>query len=214
MEKNKIWQINKKSMLVVEEEKKVYRLKHGMLASIPLICKGEDCPYASVCRINEQDRVAKERYLMEISAILSRFESLCAHFEIDTEVEEIEISNVVDVSMIKDIVDIEIQILRCENLVAVSGDFIAEHIAQVDRDGHAYYEDIIHPGLEYKMKLIEQRNKIYTRLNATRKDKIEINKKTGDYSAKALDLIEKVHKQIENLDLDNIPFGDGGESNG
>lgn len=199
----KLWNLSNKAIAVVDDEKKVHRLKHGMLASIPLLCK-KSCPFKATCRIEEDDRDYDGRCLVEIAALLQRFEDLCLHFEIDTKSEEIEPENVVDISLIKDIVDIEVQILRSENLIASSGNFMAEHISQVDKFGTPYYEEIIHPALEYKLKLLEQRNKVYTKLNATRKDKLAIAKTKGGYTEKALELIEKVKGMVDDLDLDDL----------
>ena len=203
----KLWSISSKAIAHIEEEKKTYRLKHGMLASIPLLCKGEMCPFIETCRVPKDELEEGGRCLTEISAILSRFEDLCAHFEIDTAVDTIEPENVVDVSLIKDIVDIEVQILRAENLIARSGDFMAKHIAQIDKFGNAYYEDVIHPSLEYKMKLVEQRTKVLSKLNATRKDKASVDKGKGDYTDKALELIAKVKDKLKDVDLDSLDLG-------
>ena len=199
----KLWNIPDKSVKYVEEERQVFRLKHGMLASIPLVCK-LSCPFKATCRIPADDRDTGGRCLVEIAAILQRFEDLCKHFDIDTKNDEIESENVVDISLVKDIVDIEVQILRAENLIASSGNFMAEHIAQVDKFGTAYYEDIIHPALEYKIKLLDSRNKVYTKLNATRKDKLAIDGAKGGYTEKALELIAKVKEKVKDLNLDDI----------
>lgn len=199
----RLWNVKDSTREYIEEEKKTYKLKHGMLASIPLICKGNKCPFISTCRGIESMDVGG-RCVVEISAILSRFESLCSHFDIDVSNETLEAKDVVDVSLVKDIVDFEVQILRAENLIASSGNFMADHIAQVDKFGEAYYEEIIHPSLEYKLKLIEQRNKIYTKLNATRKDKSALLKGQDSYTEKALELIEKVKKKVGNIDLEEV----------
>lgn len=199
------WKVSSGGEQVIREEKKIHRLKHGMTASIPLVCKKEHCPFIGTCRISKEDRDANSRCLMEIAAILQRFESLCKFFKINDKEDTINEEDIVDVSLIKDIVDYEIQILRVENLIAKNGDFMAEHIAQVDKFGEAYYEDIIHPALEYKIKILDQRNKTYSKLVATRKDKLDVQKKGNEgYTKHAIAIIEKVKAKVKDIDLDEF----------
>lgn len=200
---NSVWNLNENSIREIEKQKKSKNIKHGMLASIPLICKGKKCPFFITCTANKEELEIDNRCVIEIGAIMARFEALCKHFKINTD-EEVKDEEVVDISMIRDIVDIEIQILRAENKIAINGDFIAEHIAQVDRDCNPYYEDIVHPAMEYKLKLIDSRVKLLQKLNATRKDKADIKSKQGDYGAKAKSIIDKVKARCKDINLDDI----------
>lgn len=202
----KLWKLTDNQIEEVQSTKDNYKLRHGMLASIPLNCKGDKCPFLETCNVSSENRIYGERCLQEISAIVARFEDLCLHFGINVNNDYIEPKDVVDVSMIRDVVDLEIQILRAENKIAIDGDFMAEHIAQVDKACNAYYEDVIHPASEYKLRLIDARAKILSKLNSTRKDKSIIDIKKENHVDKAIQLIEKVKKKLDGVNLDEIDF--------
>lgn len=205
----KVWGLSEDNLNQVTELKKVYKLKHGMLASIPLVCKNLKCPYLDICKIEESKRVEGERCLQEIAAIVARFEDLCSHFGIENvEDENIAKCDVVDVSMIRDVVDLEIQILRSENKIAIDSDFMSEKISQIDRACNPYYENVIHPSAEYKLKLIDSRNKILSKLNGTRKDKINVEKTTEVANQKAQEIVKNVKERLKkaNINIDNIDY--------
>jgi len=192
-------------------------LKHGLFAHIPLICRGNVCPYKSACPI--ENKPVGERCPVEIGAILSRFESLCNHFGIRfNEKGEVHVEDVVDSSMIRDLVDLEIQILRADNKLAIDGDFIGKTVKSVSEQGQVYYDDIVTPAAEFKMVLLKQKNKVLEKLNATRKDKTDSYKDdhTAKQSKHLLDKIEELANKnnieaidFEDVDLDNVVVEEG-----
>lgn len=201
---SKMWIIPETSKGSLENINNVFKSKHGMFANIPLVCKGNNCPYFETCLVDAKDRLEGSRCLLEISAIITRFEEYCKHFGIEADGDEINPKDLVDVSMIRDIVDLEIQILRAESKIAISGDFMAAHIAQVDKKCNAYYEDVIHPASEYKDKLVDKRLKILGKLNATRKDKAALLSEASNYSNKAKTIIDTIKEKVGDIDIDNI----------
>lgn len=187
----------------IERLKTNYSLKHGMYASIPLVCKGTDCPYYDVCTVDAKLRVNGIRCPMEIAAIMNRFDSWCMHFEIQQEGQYISERDLVDASLIRDLVDNEIQTLRADNKIAMSADFIQRSVAEIDRKCNVYYEDVIHPAAEYKLSLQEKRYKILNLLNSTRKDKADLLKQKNSYGEKSQTILEKVKNAIPKIDLDD-----------
>lgn len=201
----KMWKIPDSHKKYLEETSQMYKEKHGMFSSIPLICRGRKCPFFQTCTVDPFARIENSRCLMEVSAILSRFENYCSHFGISLEGDYIESKDLVDVSMIRDVIDAEIQIIRADNKIAISGDFMAEHISQIDKKCKAYYEEIIHPAAEYKNRLIESRHKMLNKLNATRKDKSDLLKNANNYSNKAQTIVEVVKQKAGgSINLENI----------
>lgn len=199
-----MWMVPGTSIQDVEAIAERSRLKHGMFSSVPMVCKGVDCPYFQTCTASPQARMVDSRCVVEIGTLLARYEVLCRHFGIDLSEPTIQDKDLVDASMIRDLVDNEIQILRAENKIAISADFMAKHISQIDKKCNPYYEDIIHPAAEYKMKLLDQRYRLLQKLNATRKDKVDILKNTNSYSAKAQSIIDKVKNKAKDLNIDDI----------
>ena len=121
-----MWGISPAVIKEIGNMNRVYSSKHGMFASVPIICKGPDCAYKDVCMVSQAQRIVGQRCPMEIAAILSRYEQWCMHFEIDTSNDVINPKDLVDATLIKDLVNIEVQILRAENKIALNGDFMSD----------------------------------------------------------------------------------------
>lgn len=190
----------------VTKSAKKTNLKHGLFANIPLICRGKLCPYNSACPI--ENKPVKERCPVEIGAILSRFESHCEHFGIRfDEKGKIHNEDVVDSSMIRDLVDIEIQILRADNKLAIDGDFIGQTVSAVTEQGQVYYDDVVTPAAEFKMTLLKQKNKLLEKLNATRKDKSNALK-DDHTSQQSKHLLQRVSEITKNQEMIEIDFED------
>lgn len=177
---------------LVEEAGSRTKMKHGMFASVPLICKDLACPYSSICTIPENKRLAGKRCAMEAGAIVARFDTWCQHFKIEFENGFVRNEDIADVSLIKDLVENEVQTIRAENRLAISGDFIGKTIVEVDRNCKVHTEDTVTPEAEYKLSLQEKRYKILQLLNATRKDKNDsgLNQNLGES-------VNSVFKQVQ-----------------
>ena len=182
-----------------------FSTKHGMLASVPLMCRGVDCPYRATCTIENDNELPRgHRCPIEIGAIMSRFEHWCNHFGIRIENGLIDDGDLVDATLIRDLVDNEIQTLRAENRIAISADFIAKTIAAVDKKCQAHHNDDISPEATYKMSLLDKKFKILQLLNSTRKDKSGNKSIELTPSQQAISIFnqiqEKLSKQSEDKD--------------
>lgn len=205
-----IWKLKDTSIAKVDTLVPNYKLKHGMFAGIPIICKKDKCPYKESCYLPEAHREEGERCPVEIAAIISRFDSWCKHFEIESSGDYIDDADLVDATLIRDLVDIEVQILRAENRIAINGDFIGSTISTIDNKGKAYYEETVTPEAEFKLGLLEKRYKVLQLLNSTRKDKRETlnNNNMSDEAMGIFKEINEKMEQLKNIDLDNISFED------
>lgn len=118
--------------------------------------------------------------------------------------------DLVDASLIRDLVENEIQLLRAENKIAISGDFIGQTVSSVDQRGNAYYENAVTPEAQYKLQLQDKRYKLLNLLNSTRKDKASETKQLTP-SEEALSVFKKINEQIAKAShsmpsLDQIDF--------
>lgn len=202
-----VWGLDDAALIKAETSAQKFKLKHGMFAGIPIICKADKCPYVGVCSISAKHRVVGERCPVEIGAILARFDAWCAHFMITPNGDYIKDEDLVDATLIRDLIDNEIQILRAENRIAMSADFIAKTIATVDNKGRAYYEDVVSPEAQFKLQLLDKRYKILQLLNSTRKDKAKDLKLELNPSQQAMSIFKTISEKVAGLDLDEI----GGE---
>lgn len=200
-----VWGLSDAALVRAEVSSNKFKLKHGMFAGIPLVCKKEKCPYEVVCTLPDNHRITGDRCPIEIGAIMTRFEAWCSHFGIASDGDYIKDEDLVDATLIRDLVDNEIQILRAENRLAMNADFIAKTITTVDSKGRAYYEDAITPEAEFKLQLLDKRYKILQLLNSTRKDKSKDSKYELNPSQQAMNIFRDIAgKMQQGLDLDSL----------
>lgn len=167
--------------------------KHGLFANVPIICKGERCPYIGTCTVDILNLPTGYRCPLEIGAIMARFESYCDEFNVSEK-------NAVDLGQIKQLVDLEVMIMRCDSKMAISADFIEETLKDVTKTGTPIYEKVVTQANQFKMTLIDKHGKILKDLAATRSSK----KDTGnddDASKVASVLMKRVHEISSQLGM-------------
>ncbi len=210
-----MWGLDKGRIQQVSNISRAYFNKHGMFASIPILCRGKDCVYKDVCMVDPSERVVGARCPMEIAALITRFNQWCKHFNINADGESIESKDLVDATLIKDLVNIEIQILRAENKIALSGDFMGETLVEVDRKCNAYYGQIITPEAEFLMTLQDKKVKILNQLNATRKDKANDKRKetASDEAVRIFQQMQELQREQNQsqFDIMDVEFDENGE---
>lgn len=208
-----MWGISSAVIKEIGNMNRIYSSKHGLFASVPIICKGPDCAYKDVCMVSQAQRIVGQRCPMEIAAILSRYEQWCMHFEINTTDDMIDPKDLVDATLIKDLVNIEVQILRAENKIALNGDFMADTLLDIDKKCKPYFGKIVAPETEFLMTLQDKKIKILNQLNATRKDKAADKRKESASDA-AIEIFQKV-KELERkqqvINISDLNFDESGE---
>lgn len=190
-----VWGMDTALAAVAQNAQGLYKIKHGMFASVPIVCKDTQCPYKDVCRIDPAFRIVGQRCPQEAGAILARYEQWCRHFKIEFEGDMVSDNDLVDASLIRDLVENEIQLLRAENKIAISGDFVKQTIANIDQRGNVYYEDTVTPEAQYKLQLQDKRYKLLNLLNSTRKDKASELKQLTP-SEEALSIFKRIHEKV------------------
>lgn len=191
------WTRNPAAVQAIEVAKRLRHTKHGLYASVPIICKAEACPYAEQCELQQMQLAPYgEKCPMEIAAIEDLFVRYCKDMNINPE----DPNQQVDAIMVKEVVDLDISMLRCDKKMAVSADFIIDQVVSVTEDGEAISRQELHPLTEYKEKLRTQKYKTLNLLNSTRKDK-EGSKTTVvfDPSARAAEML-KIKQDMAMLD--------------
>ena len=149
---------------------------------------------------------------MEIAAILSRYEQWFAHFDINTVQDVIDSKYLVDATLIKDLVNIEVQILRAENKIALNGDFMSDTLLDIDKKCQPYYGKIVSPEAEFLMSLQDKKIKILNQLNATRKDKAADKRKesASDEAIRIFQQVKELEKQQQIINVSDIEFDENG----
>lgn len=159
------WQFSEKGNQALVVARQMAAVKHGLYASIPMLCKEHQCPYAGTCPLLAMDLAPKgERCPLEVSKIMKRFEQYSQELDIDED-------NIVDMTLVKDLIDIDIQLIRADNKLAVDADFIQDVIVTITEHGDEITQPQIHKAVDYKDKLLKKRHDILGLLHSTRKDK-------------------------------------------
>ena len=204
--------MNSPAIWEISNINKIYSSKHGMFASIPIICRANDCVYKDVCMVTQPQRILGQRCPMEIAAILSRYEQWCAHFDIDTSQDVIAPEYLVDATLIKDLVNIEVQILRAENKIALNGDFMADTLLDIDKKCNPYFGKIVAPETEFLMTLQDKKIKILNQLNATRKDKASDKKESAsDTAIRIFQQVKELEKAKQVVSISDMNFDEDGD---
>jgi hypothetical protein len=159
------WQISDKGKEAIRIAVGMAQTKHGLAAGVPIICKGGECPFRETCylQITGMD-VPGERCPIEIAAVVKRFDAYMEELDIKEE-------DTTDMSLLKNLVDIEIQLVRADKKMAADGNIVEDIVVAIGEDGTPYYKPEITRAAEFKMKLLNEHSKILSYLHATRKDK-------------------------------------------
>jgi hypothetical protein len=180
------WGLDEKMVKGINRASSISSLKHGMMAQIPIRCYGEKCPYAETCYIPPDERPANGRCPVEVAAIMDLFDKYCHNLGVTKD-------DIVDIGLIKELVDLDIQLVRADNRLAASADFVEEVVTFVTNNGQAYTTPQLNKAVEYKDKIRRERHRILQLLNSTRKDR-ESGTRVGDPSTFAAALMAKARE--------------------
>lgn len=182
-----IWRLPQQHIAQVKNTYDITNSKHGLFTNVPIICKGEGCPYIGTCTVPVINLPQGYRCPIEIGAIMARFERYCEEFGVTER-------NAVDLGQIKQLVDIEIMIMRCDSKMAMSSDFIEESLKDITKTGVPIYEKVVTQANQFKMTLLERHARILKDLAATRSSKKE--KGVEDDASKVASIIMKRVQEV------------------
>lgn len=178
------------SMDEVSRHRQSFNLKHGMFANVPMICKGTECPMHELCDIPIRKRPVFKRCPIEIAAIIDRYDKYASELGLGPE-------DYFDQSQVKDLIDIEVKLLRTNGHLAISGHFIQEVVAAIDDKGNVHTRPELNKATEYEEKLLARKSKILADLNSTRRAKNQ-DTNTNEASSFASDLMRRAQDAQKN----------------
>lgn len=189
------WGLNPESLQTIRTAGALLSIQHGLASNVPIICRHNDCPYAEACWAIPQGLARRgERCPVEAAKVLKKFEVY---------VSEIPDANNIDLGLIKELVDIEIQIERADMKMAIDGDFVQEIAAFGTEGGDIVTQPQLHKASEYQDKLWKRKFEILQLLHLTRKDKagdkLTINMDPSTFTAQ---LLRKKQELEENNIID------------
>jgi hypothetical protein len=175
-----------------EEEKKAaieeirpQKTRTAMFTSIPMSCKAEKCPFADTCPLMKINLAPKAKPCPLEMAIVSQFTQEYME-ELDVHPE-----NLVEVSMVRDLVDQEVQYMRKTKLLAKEH-FIQENVIGVDSNGTPILKKELHLAVELEDKLHRRRRDLRNQLLATREAKAKAGQAQIDSAQAISDIVSKI----------------------
>jgi hypothetical protein len=159
------WSMSEKGHVAISASMAMLSTKHGMYANIPIICKGDSCPYAATCQILKNDLAPfGEPCPSEIAKIIKKYDDVCRELSITDEDE-------VDKMLLRDLINYEIMLDRCDSKVAQKADFIEIVPFAVGEDGTVLERPELDQAVVFREKIAKKKNETLQLLNSTRKDK-------------------------------------------
>ena len=174
-------------------------LKHGFTASVPILCTGEKCPYASKCPMVEMNNCPMGKDCPIEATLIDMWQ---ADYMRDLEIDP---NNKVDSSLVSDIVFWEVLEKRATEELAKKPEILRRNVAgfQETSDGvKPVYKDEMNQIVNFLEKAQKQRLKIMNALIATREAKAkDSNRSISDPSTYAAKLLDKA-KELQNKAAD------------
>ena len=126
-----MWGYSKAGIQAKKAAMTMLSTKTGMYARIPLVCKSDNCPYASTCKLLNYDLAPYgEPCPIETAGIEYRYAEYAKQFNLDE-------SNFTDRTLVSDLINLDIMLERCKALLS-EGSLIEEEFAGVSEQGDVY----------------------------------------------------------------------------
>ncbi len=166
------------------------KTRTSMFSSIPMNCEGPRCIFADTCPLLKENLAPVSNPCPIEMSIVAQFTS--------EYMEQLDVvpNNLVEVSMVRDLVDQEVQYIRKTKLLAKEH-FIQENIVGVDNEGNPILKKELHLAVELEDRLHKRRKDLRNQLLATREAKAKMGQTQLDTAQAISDIIDKV----QNLDL-------------
>lgn len=161
------------------------RTRTSMFASIPMRCEAHKCTFASTCPLLKENLAPKgEACPLEMSMV--------SQFTYEY-MEQLDVSpdNLVEVSMVRDLVDQEIQYMRKTQLLAKEH-FVQENIIGIDQEGNPILKKELHLAVELEDRLHKRRKDLRNQLLATREARAKVGQTQLDTAQAISDIVDKV----------------------
>jgi hypothetical protein len=161
------------------------KTRTAMFSSIPMTCESSRCVFASTCPLLKENLAPHGNPCPIEMSMVSQFTSEYM------EQLDVQSDNLVEVSMVRDLVDQEVQYLRKTKLLAKEH-FIQENVIGVDQDGQPILKKELHLAVELEDKLHKRRKELRNQLLATREAKAKAGQMQVDSAQAISDILYKV----------------------
>lgn len=163
------------------------RTKTSMFSSIPMTCEAHKCIFADTCPLLKENLAPRGNPCPIEMSIVSQFT-----YDYMNQL-DVNPDNLVEVSMVRDLVDQEVQYIRKTKLLAKEH-FIQENIIGIDSNtGEPILKKELHLAVELEDRLHKRRKDLRNQLLATREAKAKIGQTQLDTAQAISDILDKVN---------------------
>lgn len=137
----------------------------GMYAKVPLMCKGDSCPYAENCKLLDYGLAPRGELCPQETAMIElQYAGYSSDFDIDK-------ASFTDRNMISTIIHYDVMIERVKSLISNEGVPVVDVVAGIGENGEAFYRPEVSKNIEVLDRFVKKRNEAYQLMMATRRDK-------------------------------------------
>lgn len=142
----------------------VCSMSHGLYGRIPLICRGDKCPYTETCALIKNRLAPVGEYCaLETTMIEMRLAEYTSDFNLNN-------GSFTDKNLVSEIINLDIILDRCKALMSKEQTLITEVITGITDSGEEYTHPEISKAFEIYDRSQKRRNELYNLMVATRKD--------------------------------------------
>ena len=175
-------------------KQEIANIDHGLYADIPIKCKGIECPYYAACSIKDEidvTTIVEQPCPIEVTEMIELYNSYYEEFDLEFN------DSFTLRGLLKELIDIEIQIRRADKYISVDADFLVD-VVSYDKFGNEIVNKEISKPIEYKERLNKRKGELLRLLNVTPKDKAGMKLTISqDPSIFAADLLKRGRHLLE-----------------
>lgn len=169
------------------QDVKAVNTTFGLYKTLPMVCRAGDCFWASMCPTAPDFMFEGLLCPLETREVFRTFVRYIQELEVEPE-------DHVDLSLIVDLVRIDLQLKRIDQQVQIEGMHVSHVAGVVQKTGEILREEIPHTLLTFQRGLRKDRSNIYKELLASREARKTIELKESRETKNFLDLISRVQK--------------------
>lgn len=180
------WDDNQKKQVL--EEINPRRSKSAMFASIPMRCEGAKCPVADTCPLLKKNLApVGESCPIEAGIVHAFMNEYMNELNVDPD-------TLVEVSMVRDLVDLEIQYIRSSKRLAKE-DFISKVVVGInEKTGEPIINEQLHVAIDFQDRIYKRKRDLRKELLASREARVKLGMGDVDNSQVIAKIIEKARE--------------------
>lgn len=175
--------------LEAQEALRTKKTKMAMFATIPMKCTGPQCMFAQECPLLKKGIAPiGKKCPVEMQMVSDFMQNLMMDLNVDPE-------NMVEVCMVRDLVDQEIQHVRKSQWQSNEG-LTQEQVIGLDNENRPVIREELHLSVELEDKILKRKNQIRKELLASR----EARAKAGQGAIDSAQVISKMFEELREID--------------